>query len=138
MEASGFYQAGIRFAKAHQLILFKIVSDHLDFENLSEEQLEKNMNAGCHSVFPYIELAHDELARDRSAEPPDQQDELQIIRDRLHLTETQFNQLRYAVQAYGIRRRRKFEFPETASDTENLTVERRNRLFRKMIHELNQ
>ncbi len=138
MEASGFYQAGIRFVKAHQIIIFKIVSDHLDIENLSEEQLEKNMNAWRQSVCPYIELAHDELARDRNEEPPGQQDEIQTIRERLRLTETQFNQLRYAAQAYGIRRRRKFVFPETTSDTDNLTIEKRNWLFRKMIHELNQ
>lgn len=52
MEASYIYQAASYFIKPHQLIIFKIISDHLEGQRISKEEIEKLISP---HIIPLIE-----------------------------------------------------------------------------------
>lgn len=138
MEASGCYQAGIKYLKTHQMFFFKIISDYGEGNRLNENELNDWCESSMDRISDFIIKTHEKMQENSRSKYFSHDPELLIVRQNLKLTETQYHQLKEAVIACQIRHKRTTSLLSKYSQTVVCNPNERDRLFRKIIHDLSE
>ena len=100
MEASGIFQAATQFVTTDRIHFLKVVSDHLEPEAVTRENVQETMKQAVPAILEFL----NSLPAIESVEPlePTEQEFLEDIQRYWKLTQTQFHQLKDAVIYYKL------------------------------------
>jgi len=103
MEASGFYQAAVRFLSPHQIYVIKIISDYLDVKDFHKDRVTGWIARAVDDIYGFLEQVRMFCKSNEPVFSEAEQCYLENIKERLRLTVTQGHQLVDLARKYKIR-----------------------------------
>lgn len=130
MEASGFWEAAATFLPPSQILIFKIVSDHMDNQRITKETVYHLVNRKVESIMEAI-TRWQAMLLDKNQNPFTQIDEKLLIgiSRSLNLTVTQQRQLERTALLYKLRTQQSLRVLETYLNRNVNSKYERNRIF---------
>lgn len=134
MEGYGFYQSAMRFLDAHQIAIFKTVSDQGYSGHLDRRTLQDINENAFSIVLEAVEKIHSAFLHNQPLQVTIHEEPIRQIAQVWRLTATQFEILKTSALAYKIRHRRDYDFSFSLHSPANAWE--RNQWFNQLLYEL--